>query len=63
MELYLQERTYTWAAPTVTGGLTGGIADVGASITGTLTNPTNAPQVAIYTVTPQQVAAPELTLL
>jgi hypothetical protein len=46
--------TYSWAAPAVTGGLTGGAASVGtpASITGTLTNPTNTPQTATYTVTP-----------
>ena len=43
---------YTWGAPTVTGGLTGGSAGADASISGTLTNPTNTPQIAIYTVTP-----------
>jgi hypothetical protein len=45
--------TYSWGAPTVTGGVTGG--DAGAnqtSVTGTLTNPTNVPQTATYTVTP-----------
>ena len=45
--------TYSWSAPTVTGGLTGGTSGSGASsITGTLTNPTNADQTATYTVTP-----------
>ena len=45
--------TYSWSAPTVTGGMTGGAAGSGAnSITGTLTNPTNSPQTATYTVTP-----------
>jgi len=44
--------SYTWTAPTVTGGLIGGIAGSGSAITGTLRNPTNAPQTATYTVTP-----------
>ena len=46
--------TYSWSAPTVTGGMTGGAASSGSptSITGTLTNPTNTPQTATYTVTP-----------
>jgi hypothetical protein len=46
--------TYTWLAPTVTGGVTGGLASLGAasSITGTLTNPTNSAQTATYTITP-----------
>jgi hypothetical protein len=46
--------TYSWSAPTITGGITGGAASTGslASITGTLINPTNAPQTATYTVTP-----------
>ena len=46
--------TYSWPAPVVTGGLTGGAASSGspASITGTLTNPTNTAQTATYTVTP-----------
>ncbi|WP_339703600.1 PKD-like domain-containing protein [Algoriphagus aquimarinus] len=45
--------TYSWNAPTVTGGLTGGAAGSGASnISGTLTNPTNTAQTATYTVTP-----------
>ncbi|WP_338225869.1 beta strand repeat-containing protein [Algoriphagus confluentis] len=44
--------TYTWNAPTVTGGITGGIPGGGNTISGTLTNPTNLPQTATYTVTP-----------
>ncbi|WP_320111174.1 PKD-like domain-containing protein [Draconibacterium orientale] len=45
--------TYSWAAPTVTGGITGGQAGTDQSeISGTLTNPTNAPRTATYTVTP-----------
>jgi hypothetical protein len=45
--------TYSWTAPSVTGGMTGGASGAGASsITGTLTNPTNIVQTAIYTVTP-----------
>jgi len=45
--------TYTWSAPTVTGGITGGLAGTSQStIFGTLTNPTNIPQTATYYVTP-----------
>ena len=45
--------TYTWAAPVVTGGITGGLLGTAqASITGTLTNPTNTPLTGTYTVTP-----------
>ena len=45
--------TYSWAAPGVTGGVTGGAGGSGAAvISGTLTNPTNIPQTATYTVTP-----------
>ena len=45
---------YTWANPTVTGGITGGSAQaVGqASVNQTLTNPTSTAQTATYTVTP-----------
>ena len=44
---------YTWAAPVVTGGLTGGASGTGLlSITGTLTNPTTNIQTATYTITP-----------
>ena len=44
--------TYTWTAPAVTGGVTGGLAGSGPSISGTLKNPTNVAQTATYTVTP-----------
>ena len=44
--------TYTWTAPTVTG-ITGAVAGTNAaSISGTLTNTTNAPINVVYTVTP-----------
>ena len=44
--------TFSWSAPTVTGGLTGGSALSGqTSIIQTLTNPTNAVQMATYNVT------------
>ena len=44
--------TYSWSAPTVTGGITGGVAGSGATISGTLTNPTNTIQTATYRVSP-----------
>ncbi|MBN3584106.1 hypothetical protein JYB64_17040 [Algoriphagus aestuarii] len=44
--------TYTWTAPSVNGGITGGLAGSGSSIIGTLSNPTNTPQTATYEVTP-----------
>lgn len=45
--------TYSWSAPTVTGGMIGGTSGTNASsITGTLSNPTNIAQTATYTVTP-----------
>jgi hypothetical protein len=45
--------TYSWSAPVVTGGMTGGATGTNAtSISGTLTNPTNTAQTATYTVTP-----------
>ena len=45
--------TYSWTAPSVTGGITGGVAGTSQStIFGTLTNPTNVVQTATYTVTP-----------
>ena len=44
--------TYSWNAPTISGGLTGGVAGSGNSISGTLSNPTNTPGTATYTVTP-----------
>lgn len=44
--------TYSWSAPVVTGGLTGGTAQSGqTSINQTLSNPTNSVQTATYTVT------------
>jgi len=57
--------TYTWSAPSVTGGLTGGMAGNGTSISGSLNNPTNIPQTATYTVTPTSsanCAGPPFTL-
>jgi hypothetical protein len=46
--------TYSWSAPTVTGGLTGGAAGTNvSSITGTLTDPTTTAQTATYAVTPK----------
>ena len=45
--------TYSWTAPVVTGGMTGGTAETEeASISGILINPTNTAQTATYTVTP-----------
>ena len=44
---------YSWSAPSVTGGLTGGAAASNqTTISGTLSNPTNSAQTATYTVTP-----------
>ena len=46
--------TYSWSAPSVTGGITGGVAGINQTlISGTLTNPTILPQTATYTVTPK----------
>ena len=46
--------TYSWLAPVVTGGITGGSALANqATIKGTLINPTNDVQTATYTVTPK----------
>jgi gliding motility-associated-like protein len=51
--------TYSWSAPSVTGGITGGAAGTNqTSISGTLTNPTNLPQTATYTVTPTSGTCP-----
>ena len=42
--------TYSWSAPAVTGGITGGVASANqTTIKGTLTNPTNDVQTATYT--------------
>lgn len=46
--------TYSWSAPVVTGGITGGIAMTNqTSINGTLINPTNDVQTATYNITPK----------
>jgi gliding motility-associated-like protein len=46
--------TYSWSAPVVTGGITGGAALANqTTIKGTLINPTNDVQTATYTVTPK----------
>ncbi len=45
--------TYSWSAPVVTNGLSGGASGTNqTTIGGTLINPTNAVQTATYTVTP-----------
>jgi PKD-like domain/Bacterial Ig-like domain (group 2) len=44
--------TYSWSAPLVTGGMTGGMAGTGSSITGTLVNTSLINQTATYSVTP-----------
>lgn len=50
---------YSWTTPTVTGGMTGGTSGTNQnSITGTLNNPTNINQTAIYTVTPSANGCP-----
>lgn len=46
--------TYSWNAPSITGGLTGGAPGTAeTTLNGTLVNPTNTPQTATYTVTPR----------
>lgn len=46
--------TYSWSAPTVSGGMTGGAAGSDqSSISGTLANTTTTAQTATYTVTPK----------
>ncbi|TCJ13299.1 PKD domain-containing protein [Flaviaesturariibacter flavus] len=46
--------TYSWSAPAVTGGITGGTSGTAqASISGTLLNPTSTVQTATYTITPK----------
>ena len=48
--------TYSWLAPNVSGGITGGQSGAAATnIFGTLTNPTNIAQTASYQVTPTTV--------
>jgi hypothetical protein len=50
---------YSWSAPSVTGGMTGGAGLSGqTAITGTLNNPTNTNQTATYTVTPTSGISP-----
>ena len=45
--------TYSWSAPVVTGGITGGASGTNlTAIGGTLINPTNTVQTATYTITP-----------
>lgn len=45
--------TYNWSAPTVTGGITGGVAGSGQTlVTGTLVNPSAGMHTATYVVTP-----------
>jgi autotransporter-associated beta strand protein len=44
--------TYTWSAPTVEPGISGGVAGTGNNIFGSLTNSTSVPLTATYTVTP-----------
>ncbi|MDD2306717.1 MAG: G8 domain-containing protein [Prolixibacteraceae bacterium] len=54
--------TYSWTAPTV-AGITGAAAGTNAaSISGTLTNTTNAPINVVYTVTPTSGSCPGSTL-
>jgi|GEM_PF-2268423 len=43
---------FSWSAPVVTGGITGGSGGLGFSLTDNLVNPTLDPQTATYTVTP-----------
>lgn len=46
--------TYSWNTPTVTGGVTGGLAGTNQTIiSGTLINPTNNAQTATYIITPK----------
>ncbi|RYY99902.1 MAG: PKD domain-containing protein, partial [Chitinophagaceae bacterium] len=46
--------TYSWSAPVVTGGMTGGAPGTdAAAITGALVNPTSAAQTATYLITPK----------
>ncbi len=46
--------TFSWNAPSVTGGITGGApGSAETTLNGTLVNPTNVPQTATYTVTPR----------
>lgn len=53
--------TYSWPAPVVTGGMTGGATGSGSSISGTLINSTGTTQTAAYTVTPTAGSCPGST--
>lgn len=48
--------SYSWSAPTMPAGLTGGVAGSGTFISGTLTNSTGGPLSAVYTVTPSSAS-------
>jgi len=50
--------TYSWTAPSVSGGIYGGISGSNDTIIGTLINPTNIPQDAVYTVMPTTPTCP-----
>ncbi|MHA7131283.1 PKD-like domain-containing protein [Algoriphagus namhaensis] len=50
--------TYDWTPQSIPAGITGAASGSGTSITGTLTNTTNAPLVAVYTVTPTSGSCP-----
>ena len=54
---------YTWGAPTVTGGITGGSVGVDEASfdTGVLENPTTVFQTAVYTITPIYYKVSDLT--
>jgi len=55
---------YSWSAPSVSGGMTGGAAGTNlSSITGTLTNPTTTIQTATYIVTPLSGTCPGNTFI
>jgi len=51
--------TYSWAAPVITGGITGGVSGTNETVIGgTLTNSGNTPGTATYTITPQTGSCP-----
>jgi hypothetical protein len=50
--------TYSWLAPVVTGGITGGAAGNGSTISGALVNPGTTAATATYTVTATSGTAP-----
>ena len=56
--------TYSWGTPTVTGGVTGGVAITGqTTLSGTLNNPTDTFQTAVYTVTPSTNNCPGIPFI